>query len=317
MDIKSLDLNLLRLFDAVWRTRNVSRAASELGLSQPAASQGLARLRRYLGDALFVRTGVGVAPTRRAELLAVAVQAALGTLEQALSSTEFEPSSSGRVFRLHLSDIGEARFLPRLVGMLEAEAPMARIETRPFPHEEIVPALDNGRLDVAIGYLPAIIPETLSTPLIHDHYVILLRKGHPILRLWKQRQPGSDVELLSRLRYASVRSHADTLRILNLLGLENCVRLTVANFLSLPATVKSTDMAVLMPCEIASGFMSSSDYAVIEPELPKRHFAVAMHWSRRFDRDPALIWLRSGIVKMLQTEASSPLPGAVKSIPQS
>lgn len=303
MDIKSLDLNLLRLFDAVWRTRNVSRAASELGLSQPAASQGLARLRRYLGDALFVRTGVGVAPTRRAELLAVAVQAALGTLEQALSATEFEPSSSRRVFRLHLSDIGEARFLPRLVGMLEAAAPMASIETRPYLSEEIVPALDAGRLDVAIGYLPAIVTETLSTPLIHDHYVVLLRRGHPMLRLWKQRQPGTDVELLSRLRYASVRSHADTLRILNLLGLESCVRLTTANFLSLPGTVKATDMAVLMPYEIASTFISSRDYAMIEPDLPKRHFSVSLHWSRRFDRDPALSWLRRGIVEMFQAEA--------------
>lgn len=300
MDIKSLDLNLLRLFDAVWRLRNVSRAAVELGLSQPAASQGLARLRRHLGDALFVRTGVGVAPTRRAELLAVAVQAALGTLEQALTTTEFEPRNSRRVFRLHLSDIGEARFLPRLVAMLEAEAPMARIETRPLLPEDIVPALDSGRLDVAIGYLPAIVTETLSVPLIRDHYVILLRKGHPILKHWKKRAPGSDVALLSRLQYASVRSHADTLRILNLLGLENCVRLTAANFLSLPRTVKATDLAVLMPSEIAEGFLTGQDYAVIEPELPKRHFTVSLHWSRRFDREPALGWLRRGIVEMFQ-----------------
>ncbi|MGB3070779.1 MAG: LysR substrate-binding domain-containing protein [Ottowia sp.] len=305
MDIKSLDLNLLRLFDAVWRLRNVSRAAVELGLSQPAASQGLARLRRHLGDALFVRTGVGVAPTRRAELLAVAVQAALGTLEQALSTTEFEPGSSRRVFRLHLSDIGEARFLPRLVAMIEAEAPMARIETRPLPPEDIVPALDSGRLDVAIGYLPAIVTETLSVPLIQDHYVILLRRGHPILRAWKQRQPGSDVELLSRLRYASVRSHADTLRILNLLGLESSVRLTAANFLSLPGTVKATDLAVLMPREIAEKFLTGQDYAMIEPELPKRQFTVSLHWSRRFDREPALSWLRKGIVDMFQDEVEA------------
>lgn len=299
MDIKSLDLNLLRLFDAVWRMRNVSRAAAELGLSQPAASQGLARLRRHVGDALFVRTGVGVAPTRRAELLAVAVQAALGTLEQALSVTEFEPRSSRRVFRLSLSDIGEARFLPRLVAMLEVEAPMARIETRPLPPEDIVTALDSGRLDMAIGYLPAI-TETLSVPLIRDRYVILLRRGHPILKPWARRTPGTEVELLARLRFACVRSHADTLRILNLLGLDDCVRLTVANFLSLPGTVKSTDLAVLMPGEIAAQFLASKEYATIEPEMPKRQFTVSLHWSRRFDRESGLAWLRRRTVNLFQ-----------------
>lgn len=299
MDIRQLDLNLLRLFDAIWRTRNVSRAADELGLSQPAASQGLARLRRHLGDALFVRAGPGVAPTPRAELLAVAVQSALSTLEQALSATDFDPHRSARVFRLHLSDIGEARFLPRLLAMLEEDAPGTRIETRPLPAEDIAPALDSGRLDVAIAYLPAL-AETLSLPLIRDRYVVLLRRAHPILASWKRRSPGSETELLARLSFAAVRSHADTLRILGLLGLDGRVRLTAANFLSLPGTVKATDLAVLMPREIAAGFVASRDYAMIEPELPQRHFTVALHWSRRFDHEPAQRWLRARIVELFQ-----------------
>lgn len=302
MDIKTLDLNLLRLFDAVWRTRSVSRAARELELSQPAASQGLARLRRHLGDALFVRSGAGVAPTPRAETLALAVQSALSTIEQALSATEFEPATSTRAFRLHLSDIGEARFLPPLLAVLQAEAPATRVETRSLPMDEIVAALDSGRLDVAIGYLPTH-GETLSQPLFRERYVVLLRAGHPILWHWQRRKPAGAAELLARLRYASVRSHADTLRILDLLGLESRVRLTTANFLSLPDTVRTTDLAVLMPRQIAARLVASGDYAMIEPDLPLRDFVVSLHWSRRFDHVAAPRWLRERIVALFQRAA--------------
>ena len=294
MNIETLDLNLLRLFDAIWRRRSVSQAAEELGLSQPAASQGLARLRRHLDDALFVRAGAGVAPTPRAETLAVAVQSALGTLEQALAAAAFEPLRSARVFRLHLSDIGEARFLPRLLTALRAEAPGTHLETQPWPHGEIAGALDSGRLDVAIGYLP-MLGDTLSLPLFKDRYVIVLRRDHPILWHWRRRQPGQEAELLSRLHYASVRSHADTSRILHLLGVERRVHLTAANFLSLPDTVKATDLAVLMPSQIATRFVALGEHAVLEPELPLREFTVSLYWSRRFDHEPAQRWLRGRI----------------------
>lgn len=307
MDIRTLDLNLLRLFDAVWRTRNVSRAADELNLSQPAASQGLARLRRQLGDTLFVRSGLGVAPTPRAEVLAVAVQAALSTLEQALTATGFEPRRSTRVFRMHLSDIGEARFLPRLLAMQEADAPGTRIETRALPTDEIAPALDSGRLDVAIGYLPAV-ADTLSRPLIRDRYVLLVRRGHPVLRRWQRRAEGDELALLADLRYGCVRSHADTLRILGLLRLDEQVRLMAANFLSLAAAVKTTNLAVLMPREIAADFVAQGEHALIEPELPLRDFTVSLHWSRRFEHDPAQRWLRARI-EALFAEAA---PGATR-----
>ena len=124
MNIKDLDLNLLRLFDAVWRTRSVSLAAQQLGMSQPAASQGLARLRTMLGDALFERSGSGVRPTPRADRLAQGVQIALGTIEEALNASQvFDPLRSKRVLRVHLSDIGEARFLPELVLTLQRAIP--------------------------------------------------------------------------------------------------------------------------------------------------------------------------------------------------
>ncbi|HQD14652.1 MAG TPA: LysR family transcriptional regulator [Ottowia sp.] len=305
MNIKDLDLNLLRLFDAVWRTRSVSRAAELLDLSQPAASQGLARLRRLLGDALFVRSGGGVAPTPRAERLAQAVQSALATLEEALNESEvFDPLQARKTFRMHLSDIGESRFLPELMATLRREAPGTRLEAAPLPHDEIAAALDSGRIDIAIGYLP-IVADTQRLPLLSDRYIVLLREGHPFAAQWRtyagrqgsrdMRSASDGLEALAGLDFAAVRTHSDTLRILQLLQLEGRLRLTTAHFLSLPAIVRASDLGVLMPRSIAQGFAVHGGLEIIEPDFPLRDFTVSLHWSRRFEADPGQQWLRQRV----------------------
>jgi DNA-binding transcriptional LysR family regulator len=312
MNIKDLDLNLLRLFDAVWRTRSVSLAAQQLGMSQPAASQGLARLRAILGDALFERSGSGVRPTPRADRLAQAVQIALATIEEALNASQvFEPQRSKRVLRLHLSDIGEARFLPELMQTLQRHAPGMRLEAMPLPHDKIGPALDSGQLDLAIGFLPEV-SDTLHQPLLSDRYVVLLRQGHPVAKRWHQLQkkagasPDATHALLAELEFAAVRTHTDTLRILDLMHWQHRLRLTVSHFLSLPGIVRSSDLAVLMPRNFAQGFAQAGELAIIEPDLPLRDFTVSMHWSQRFDKDPCLQWLRATVAQLFST--SSPKP---------
>jgi DNA-binding transcriptional LysR family regulator len=304
MNIKDLDLNLLRLFDAVWRNRSVSLAAQQLGLSQPAASQGLARLRAVLGDALFERSGAGVRPTPRADRLAQAVQLALATLEDALNVSQvFEPLRSKRVLRVHLSDIGEARFLPELVLALQRLAPSMQLEALPMPHAKIGNALDNGQLDLAIGFLPEVV-DTLSQPLISDRYVVMMRQGHPVAERWKALEKSGQAssqaahDVLAELEFAAVRTHSDTLRILELMHWHHRLRLTVSHFLSLPGIVRSSDLAVLMPCNFAQGFAVEGTLDILEPDLPLRDFTVAMHWSARFDKDPCLQWLRATVLQL-------------------
>ncbi len=306
MNIKNLDLNLLRLFDAVWRTRSVSLAAQQLGMSQPAASQGLARLRAVLGDALFERSGAGVRPTPRADRLAQAVQLALGTIEEALNVSQvFDPHRSQRVWRVHLSDIGEARFLPELVLALQHHTPGMRLETMPLPHDQIAPALDNGQLDLAIGFLPEV-RDTLHEPLLSDRYVVLMRQGHRVAARWQQLQKTGAVadvahDVLAELEFAAVRTHSDTLRILERMHWQHRLRLTVSHFLSLPGIVRSSDLAVLMPRNFAQGFAEAGTLSVIEPDLPLRDFTVSMHWSARFDKDPGLQWLRTTVFRLFGT----------------
>lgn len=305
MHIKDVDLNLLRLFDAVYRTRSVSRAAQALGLTQPAASQGLTRLRLLIQDPLFTRAPGGVQPTAKADRLSAAVASALTTLELALNeSSSFEPAVSAQTFRLHLSDIGEARFLPALISAVRRQAPSIRVESAPLPHDDIAAALNSGRLDVAIGFLPTV-QGTRQHALLQDRYIVLLRKDHPWLSAADASPsvtvaPMTPLSRLRQLDYAAVRSHAETLHILQLLQLEDRLRLTAAHFLALPDIVRDTDLAVLMPCNIAQGFAQSGDYVLVEPQLPLRDFTVSLHWSARFEHDPANRWLRELVTALFE-----------------
>jgi DNA-binding transcriptional LysR family regulator len=290
MHIDALDLNLLRLFDAVYRARSVSRAAEALGLTQPAASHGLGRLRLLLEDALFIRAAGGVAPTPRAERLALAVQSALATLEDALNEPDrFDPAASRKSFRIHMSDIGEGRFLPVLMAGLGPLAPGVRVETMALAPGDVAPALDSGRLDFAFGFLPEV-KDTQRKFLLKDRYIVLLRAGHPFAQ--RKRRGAALLESLRKLEYVAVRTHAESLRILHLLKLEDQVRLSTEHFMVLPAIVRSTDLAVVMPRNIARGFAQEGGYAIIEPAFPLRDFDVSLHWSRRFEDDPANRWLR-------------------------
>ena len=298
MHIKDIDLNLLRVFDAVYRTRQVSRAADMLDLTQPAVSQGLARLRLLLKDALFMRGGGGVQPTPQADRLAPAVRSALSLLEQALhEAVQFDPMSSDRTFRLHMSDIGEGRFLPELMVALRQQAPGVRVETLPMPAADIGQALDRGQIDFALGFLPDVV-DTQRKQLLTDRYIVMLRAGHPFIATARRRNGKSLLASLQQLEFVAVRTHSDTLRILHMLQLEARVRLTAEHFTALPSIVRATDLAVVMPRNIALGFAADGTTTVIEPPFPLQDFTVSLHWSQRFESDSANRWLRQLIVKL-------------------
>ena len=298
MDISSLDLNLLRVFDAVFRHGSVSRASQELGLSQPAASQAVTRLRQLLGDPLFERMHGGVRPTPRAERLAQAVRSALAMLEVALAEARtFEPRKADKRFRIHLSDIGEARFLPPLMLALHEQAPHVQLETLPMPLAEIADALDRGSLDIAIGFLPGV-TGTQQQVLLSDHYAVLLRQAHPVLKGLRGKRLGQ--EALHRLDFVAVRSHSETLRILRTLDLQDQVRLSAAHFMAVPSIVRQTDLAVIMPAEIAETFEAQGGYVMLQADLPESAFDVSLHWSWRFAREPANQWLRELVSKVFQ-----------------
>lgn len=296
MDIQSLDLNLLRVFDAIYRLRSVSRAAHALGLSQPAASQALTRLRLMLGNPLFERTHGGVRPTPRADQLAVPIGAALQLIESSVrEAMVFDPASSKMSFRLHMSDIGEARFLPALMHYLQQHAPQVQLQCRPWPVNEIGEALHRGSLDAAIGFLPEL-KHTHSTKLVEDRYVVMLRRGHPALAS----QANMALEAwLSSLEYLAISSHSVPWQILRELALESNIRITAAHFLAVPNIVRQTDLAVVMPLQIVQALGNVQDYVLQElPVQTQRHFSVQLHWSHRSAHESAKQWLIACIQRL-------------------
>jgi len=292
MNIRDLDLNLLQVFAAVHGARSVSRAAESLGLSQPAVSHSLTKLRLVLKDPLFTRTTGGVAPTPRAEQLARQVQAALRVLEEALAEGEtFDAGRSTRRFVVHMSDIGADEFLPLLMHDIGREAPGVRVEAVQLPPDAIGPALDEGRLDLAFGYLPAL-AGTESAPLLRERYVVLLRRGHPLAGALRDRAG------LERLGFILVASHAEPARALHLLGLEPRIRLTLPHFMVVPSILAHTDLAVILPLRPALRFAARHELQVLEPDLGLPPFTVAMHWTWRSAHDPGHRWLREAALRM-------------------
>ncbi|MCS6945222.1 MAG: LysR family transcriptional regulator [Sutterellaceae bacterium] len=294
MGIEGFDLNLLRVFAAVHALRNVGRAAEALGLSQPAVSHALTRLRLQLRDPLFVRVAGGVAPTARADELAAAVERALSTVQAALAQAErFDPATSGRTFRLHMSDIGEGVFLPRLTQTVRARAPGVRLEVFQLEHDRIADALDRGRIDLAFGYLPTV-TETRRVDLFEERYVLLLRSAHPQASLRVNRA------MLAKLDYAVVRSHPQTSLLLHRLGLQERVRLVIPHFMALGNILDATDLAAVVPLQVAQMFAARGGFRVLRPDLGTHEFAVGLHWSRRFEHDAANRWLREIALRLFR-----------------
>jgi DNA-binding transcriptional LysR family regulator len=292
MNIRDFDLNLLHVFSAVHAARSVSRAAETLGLSQPAVSHALTRLRLALHDPLFTRVTGGVAPTPKADQLARQVEDALRQLDVALHEADsFDAARSQRRFVLHMSDIGADEFLPQLMAGIGRDAPGVRVETVQLPAEAIAPALEAGRLDLAFGYLPSLVG-TESAAILQERYVVLLRRGHPLAGRLRNRAA------LDRLDFVLVASHAEPARALHLLGLQSRIRLTLPHFIVVPPILAATDLAVILPLRPAQRFASRHDLQVVEPDLGLPPFTVAMHWTWRSAHDPGHRWLRAQAAAM-------------------
>ena len=292
MNTTDLDLNLLQTFHAVHAEGSVSRAAERLGLSQPTVSHALKRLRLLYKDPLFVRTQGGMAPTAKADRLAEAVRHALHVLDVAIQEGErYDPAASERTFRLHMSDIGETIFLPRLMRLLATRAPKVRLETFQFDDKDIAPALESGRIDLALGYIPAL-ADVLHQPLLSERYVVLMRAAHPLAG----RAPTRTA--LAQLHYAVVRSHSATARALKDLGLSANIRLSMPHFLVLPRILAETDLAVVMPARLADVFRAMGKYVVWRPRVGLPAFDVSVHWSWCYAGDPGTLWLRELIVSL-------------------
>lgn len=294
MDIRRLDLNLLRLLDGLLTSRNLSATARHLGISQPSASAGLSRLRLFFKDELFIRTGRGLRPTSFAESLDKPVRYVIEKISQEiLVQPAFNPRESDRVFTLTMPDLGEVIFLPRIIGKLHAEAPAVSLKCLNVPYADLRDALEEGSVDLAIGYFPDLVEPVIKSQLLYeDPFVCIVRTGHP------QIADSISLEQFLAVKHLAFehQEKPDTVEDWGAgLDLRRQTLLQVPHFMSIPRLVAATDMISVVPLSLASSFTAVYGLRILEPPMALPNILLKQFWHRRMHNDPALVWLR-GIV---------------------
>jgi DNA-binding transcriptional LysR family regulator len=293
--MKRFDLNLLRVIVALDQTRHVGRAAEMLDMSQSGFSSALMRLRRELGDELFVRTGSGMRPTPRAIALVESARLAMQQVEQGVLGPEtFDPTHSEVVFRLSMSDIAEIVYVPRLIRGLAALAPHTSVQVVSSSLASLREPLAGGEVDLAIGYFPELERDAyFRQPLSSHTYACVVRRGHPVLA------EGLDRAAYQTLGHAVVaspaRSNAMLERAIERMRIKRRIILSSPNHLSLPATIACTDLIATLPLGVANDFMHSGDLVVVPLPFRSPTFTNYQYWHRRTNKEPAFKWLRAQI----------------------
>ena len=294
MNVRDVDLNLLRVFDAVLRERGVTPAAVGLGLTQPAVSNALARLRSLFGDALFVRTPAGMDPTPFARGLAEPVRQALALLESALAhGPGFDPAAATRAFRFYMSDLGQIEFLPPLIERVQREAPGVRLEAVALEVDDIAGALAAGALDLAVGFLPALGPPLRRRALFRDPYMCLMRADHPIKALTKRKFLEASHALVT---YRG--GHRVVEEALERAGLARRIALRLPHFTVVPMVLERTDLICTLPARVARVFERRGKLKSLPPPVAIPTADVGVHWHERFESDPGNRWLRELVIEL-------------------
>jgi DNA-binding transcriptional LysR family regulator len=297
MNVMDLDLNLLRVLDAVLRERSVTVAAARLGLTQPAVSNALARLRAAFGDALFVRTPSGMAPTPFARDLDAPVRQALALIESALAhGGGFDPATSTRAFRFYMSDLGEISFLPALVEHARRLAPGVYLEALGLPLEAIDEGLAGGALDIAVGFLPGLAAPVRRRRLFSDPYVCLMRSDHP--RIGARLTRKLFLEASHALVSSTGSGHRVIEEALERHGLTRRIALRVPHFTVVPMVLARTDLLLTLPSQVARVYEADGHFKSLPVPLPIPPAEVAVHWHERFERDPGNRWLRELMIEL-------------------
>lgn len=306
MDWHRLDLNLLRVFAQLLRDRHVSRAALALGLSQPAVSNALRRLRVELGDELFHRTASGMQPTAYALQVAPALTQALDLIGGALSAAHaFDPAHDERSFTLALSDVGQIYFLPPLMETLAREAPRISLRTVGLSDADLALAMADGRVDLALGWLPQLQAGFFQQVLFRQGYVCLMRTGHPATaQPWNRASYRACDHVHVQ---AGGSGHGRIEAQLQQLGLLRRVRLTMPDYLALGHVLLHTDLVATVPERFAERIRDT--LPLTTRPLPARLPRSVIHqiWHARAHRDPGHRWLRQ-LVQRLFADGTAPAP---------
>jgi DNA-binding transcriptional LysR family regulator len=305
-NFRTLDLNLLRVFDQVMAERNLTRAARNLAMTQPAVSNALARLREALGDRLVVRSGYGVEPTPRALALWPVVSAALRQLESSLAPGVFDPATAQHSFVLAMADVTAAELMPGLVEIIEREAPGVSMRVVPLTTRDPRPLLEGEQVDLAAGYFPRVLADLSGQPqggamvwghqrLYTGEYVCVMRKDHPLAQGPLTLKRFCEAHHL--LVTFSGRAYGFTDEALASLGLTRRIVLTVNQYFTAGRVVAVSDLLTVLPRHFVriTGLADQLIARELPLELPRVHVDALWHMAHAQRSDHA--WLREVIAR--------------------
>jgi DNA-binding transcriptional LysR family regulator len=284
-----LDANLLQLFELIYSTRSVTRAAEQLGLAQPTVSIWLGKLRKHLDDPLFVRTPSGMQPTPEADALIDTVRQALESL-RALSQREarFDPATSDRRFRIGMTDASHITLLPQLLAHVRSVAPGVRLGAEQIDGQ-IGARLESGEADLALGFIPELGAGFYQQSLYTQDWVCLANRNHPRIT---ETLTLADYQREEHIHIVSGTGHNLLESSLERHHLPHRVVLELPGFLGLATIVSTTDLLVTLPRHIGETLARIGGLRVFPCPIPIPGFTVRQHWHARYHNDPGNRWLR-------------------------
>lgn len=303
MHLRNVDLNLLLIFDALMEERHVTRAGQRVGLTQPAMSNALGRLRHVLQDDVLVRTPAGMDPTPLACELWASIRQILRQTEQVLNhTTVFIPSASERTFRLRMSDIFLLLIMPAMAACVGKDAPQVRLDVVHLSPMQTVAALETDDIDMAVG-TGLVVPSTIDhAALLRDELVCLMRRDHP------QASTQLDMATFLNVHHVKIaRSPLDNRFIDGQLadtGLARNIGLTVQDWLAVPHIVAGSDLLAVMPRSIAERYTETCPIVLAPVPFGQHHLTWSLYWHKRHTSDAGHRWLRDVIHNV--TASSSP-----------
>ncbi|MBX3604908.1 MAG: LysR family transcriptional regulator [Piscinibacter sp.] len=305
------DLNLLPVFLVLMEERSVTRAAERLGITQPALSNALARLRAMLLDPLFVRERYGMRPTPKAEQLAPVIAGALAALDDVVRGQQaFDPASAAQAFTLAPNSYVEFVLMPAVVARLRERAPGVGLRLAPFGSDLAETGVTSGTTALALGRIVDPPDNVIVQHLMDDGLACVVRADHP--------QVGQKLTTrqYERLRHVNVlppgRLRAGLFQALERQGLRREVAVSVTHFLAVPEMVAVSDYCATLPSLICRRLARDRRLKIVPAPVDLGTFPVQMAWHVRYRHDPAHLWLRTLIAEVVQDTAAAPAPARAR-----
>ena len=293
MNLSDKDLNLFVVFDVIYTERNLTKSGEVLGITQPAVSNALSRLRENFNDELFVRTSKGMVPTPVAENMVNDIRQALDLIRNSISESEsFNPKTANATFRISIGDTSEYRLLPQLIKNISNLAPGVDVESYLTPRTETPKELAAGNIDFAIDPPIHSDPNLRNKKIYQDDYVLVVNKKHPIAK--KKKISLEDYLNLSHIHISKRDSglgHVDT--TLNRLGLARRIALKAQHFLVAPYIIDQSNLAMTT----IKSFSRGRELKVFQLPFKINPLVLHLYWHVNKDMDPANKWMRELILK--------------------